>query len=176
MGLIRGAYVTSDDGYLDIDGGPSWIHSAFYEINATAGGNPSVAMMRGPMMQVLLEDRFQLKIHREAREGPVYFLTVARGGPKLHSFTEGSCTPMTSPRPPLQAGQEYCNSLISGRSPASVDVQGATLDEFSRLLLVVFDRPVINKWAGRDDNASVVTLMFGNKTPMAFEACREKNI
>jgi uncharacterized protein (TIGR03435 family) len=41
-----------------------------------------VAMMLGPMMQRLLEDRFHLKIHRETREGPVYFLTVARGGPK----------------------------------------------------------------------------------------------
>ena len=39
--------------------------------------------MRGPMLQTLLEDRFKLKIHHEAREVPAYALTVAKGGPKL---------------------------------------------------------------------------------------------
>lgn len=45
-----------------------------------------MTMMLGPMLQALLEDRFQLKIHRETSEGPVCFLSVARGGPKLHPF------------------------------------------------------------------------------------------
>jgi uncharacterized protein (TIGR03435 family) len=142
MGLIRAAYA---DTFTPINGGPSWVHSAFYEIDATAEGNPSVKMMMGPMMQVLLEDRFQLKIHRQAGEGPVYFLTVAHGGPKLHPFTEGSCTPYsTFPPPPLQPGKEYCERMISGISP-SVVAQGATLDEFSKTLRVVLDRPVIDK-------------------------------
>jgi bla regulator protein blaR1 len=149
LGLIRGAYVPSADGYLPIDGGPSWIHSAFYDINANAAGNPSVATMRGPMMQALLEEHFHLKIHRERREGPLYFLTVARGGPKLHPFTEGSCTPypFTSPAPPLQPGQKYCMVLAgllkNGRWHA--EAQGATLDDFSKQLLLIFDRPVINR-------------------------------
>ncbi len=151
LGLIRSAYVSFADGHLHneftpINGGPSWLRSAFYEINATAEGNPSVAMMMGPMMQVLLEDRFQLKVHRQTSEGPVYFLSVARGGPKLRSFTEGSCTPYsTVPPPPLQPGQEYCRSMVSAMPSAAVDEQGATLDDFSKLLLLVLDRPVINK-------------------------------
>jgi uncharacterized protein (TIGR03435 family) len=44
MGLIRGAYASNP--FTPIDGGPSWIHSAFYEINAKAEGNPGVRMMR----------------------------------------------------------------------------------------------------------------------------------
>ena len=99
----------------------------------------------GPMMQALLEDRFQLKVHHQTSEGPVYILSVARGGPKLHSFTEGSCTPYTSPPPPLQPGQKYCMSLIRGGSPASVEAQGATIDDLCKQLLAVLDRPVINK-------------------------------
>jgi uncharacterized protein (TIGR03435 family) len=142
MGLIRAAYAS--DTITPINGGPSWIHSAFYEINARAEGNPGVAMMRGPMMRALLEKYFRLRIHRQTTEGPVYFLSVARGGPKLNAFTEGSCTPYSSPPPPLQPGQEYCRSLIR-LSPPSVELQGATLDEFSKLLLPVLDRPVINK-------------------------------
>lgn len=81
MGLIRGAYASTP--FTPINGGPSWIHSAFYEINARAEGNPRVRTMRGPMMRVLLEDRFQLKIHHQMTEGPVYFLTVARGGSEV---------------------------------------------------------------------------------------------
>jgi bla regulator protein blaR1 len=143
MGLIRGAYASNP--FTPINGGPSWIHSAFYEINARAEGNPSVRTMRGPMMQVLLEDRFQLKIHHQTTEGPVYILNVARGGAKLHEFTEGTCTPHSYPPSPLQPGQEYCRSNISGLSPASVEAQGATLDDFSTLLLPVLARPVMNK-------------------------------
>jgi uncharacterized protein (TIGR03435 family) len=99
------------------------------------------------MMQKLLEEHFQLKIHHELTEGPVYFLTVPRGGPKLHAFTEGSCTPYTSPPPPLQPGQTYCESLIGllTRQKGQAIAQGTTLDDFSKLLRPVLDRPVINK-------------------------------
>jgi uncharacterized protein (TIGR03435 family) len=142
MGLIRSAFA---DTFTPIDGGPSWIHSAFYEIDAIADGNPSVSTMMGPMMQVLLEDRFHLKIRRQTGEGPVYVLSAARGGPKLHSFTEGTCTPYSSPPPPLQPGRKYCEAIIGGGSPASIEDQGTTLDDFSKLLLGVLDRPVLNK-------------------------------
>jgi bla regulator protein BlaR1 len=151
IGLIRDAYVSFADGHLNneltpINGGPPWLHSAFYEINAKVEGNPSVAMMMGPMLQVLLEERFQLKVHHQTSDSPVYFLTVARGGPKLPLFTGGSCAPRsTFPPPPLPPGQEYCRSQISAKSPASMEVQGGTLDEFSKLLFLVVDRPVINK-------------------------------
>ncbi len=36
-------------------------------------------------LKALLADRFQLKIHREPREMPVYILTVAKGGSKLQT-------------------------------------------------------------------------------------------
>jgi uncharacterized protein (TIGR03435 family) len=151
MGLIRSAYA---DTFTPIDGGPSWIRSAFYDINAIAEGDPSVKKMMGPMMQVLLEDYFKLKIHRKTGEGPVYFLSVARGGAKLHPFAEGSCTPYsTSPPTALPPDQKYCDNLLSSLSPASVEDQGVTLDDFSKQLLAVLDRPVINKTeiAGRFD-------------------------
>jgi uncharacterized protein (TIGR03435 family) len=49
-------------------------------------------MMRGPLMQALLENRFKLKIHRESRDVQVYELTQVRDGPKLKTAREGSCT------------------------------------------------------------------------------------
>ncbi len=151
LNLIGNAYNALADGHLNLNaeptpitGGPPWIHSASYDIKATDEGNPSVPMMLGPMMQRLLEDRFQLKIHRQTSEGPVYFLTVARGGPKLHA-SEGNCTPYYGfPRPPLAPGQKYCETMISGIKP-SVQADNATLDEFSKTLRLVVDRPVIDK-------------------------------
>jgi uncharacterized protein (TIGR03435 family) len=154
LNLIGNAYTTFADGHLNlnsepapINGGPPWVHSASYEVNAKAEGNPSVPMMLGPMMRRLLEDRFHLKIHHQTTKGPVYFLTVARGGPKLHPFTEGSCTPYsTLPRPPLQPGsKEYCERIISGGPPPWMEAKGATLDEFCKTLRMVVDRPVIDK-------------------------------
>lgn len=152
LNLIGNAYNTFADGHLNLNaepapitGGPPWIHTASYDINAKAEGNPSKEMMFGPMMQALLEDRFQLKIHRQTSEGPVYFVTVARGGPKLQPFIEGSCTLYYGfPRPPLAPGQTYCERTISGLKP-SVQADGATLDEFSKMLRMVVGRPVIDK-------------------------------
>ena len=57
----------------------------FYQIHATAIGNPTVEMMRGPMLQALLESRFKLKLRRETKQSAMYALTVAPGGPKLQA-------------------------------------------------------------------------------------------
>ena len=51
--------------------------------------------MRGPMLRAVLEDRFRLKVHWEAREVPVYELTVAKSGAKLRAAKEGDCVPQT---------------------------------------------------------------------------------
>jgi uncharacterized protein (TIGR03435 family) len=74
-----------------VEGGPSWIDSIAYNIEAKAQNGASRALMSGPMLQALLEERFKLKLHRETREVPVYALTVAKGGSKLKPFEEGNC-------------------------------------------------------------------------------------
>jgi uncharacterized protein (TIGR03435 family) len=53
-----------------------------YDIQALAPGSPGDDDLR-MMFQTLLEDRFQLKVHREKRELTAYDLVVAKGGPKL---------------------------------------------------------------------------------------------
>ena len=78
---------------------PAWLRSDRYTIDARAAGPESIAMMRGPMMQALLEDRFKLKIHREDREVPVYELTLAKGRSKLRRAKEGSCIPQDRREP-----------------------------------------------------------------------------
>ncbi len=96
-GLIEKAYGRFANGrrnppwaVVPVEGGPAWIHSDPYLISE---GDPSLELMQGPMLQALLEDRFQLKMHRETREVPVYALTIAKGGSKLQPFKEGTCVP-----------------------------------------------------------------------------------
>ena len=151
LGLIQRAYVRFAGGHsnpvrvLTIVGGPKWIHSEFFAIDANAEGHPSMETMEGPMMQALLEDRFKLKIHRETRQGPVYDLTAAKGVSKLKPFQEGCCAPPPSSRPfpPLPPGQEYCKRVVSPEG--SVDADGSTLADFSGLLSLILDRPVIDR-------------------------------
>src|SRR4051812_26606456 len=57
------------------EGFPDWARSERYMIEAKAEGNPGQFMMAGPMLQALLEDHFQLKVHKEAREGKMYILS-----------------------------------------------------------------------------------------------------
>ena len=63
--------------------GPDWIHSAKFDVEARAPAirNPNVPAM----MQSLLEERFQLKVHHETRALEVFLLTTIDGGSKLHS-------------------------------------------------------------------------------------------
>ena len=62
---------------FQIVGGPERPMSARYQIDAKADGNASRARMF-LMLQSLLEERFQLKTHRETRDLPVYALVAAR--------------------------------------------------------------------------------------------------
>jgi uncharacterized protein (TIGR03435 family) len=133
-----------------VEGGPAWIKSDLYRITAKAENAAALAMMNGPMLQTLLEDRFKLKIRRVTRQVDVYALTVTKGGAKLKPFREGSCTPFDVTRPPVprQPGQPpYCNMLIAGKGPnlGAIDMQPATIDELSQALTRVLGRPVINR-------------------------------
>src|SRR5215475_15900987 len=61
--------------------GPEWIASERYDISAKvpAGVTPNQDKL-AEMMQSLLEERFQMKAHREKRETPVYALITLPGG------------------------------------------------------------------------------------------------
>jgi bla regulator protein blaR1 len=74
-----------------VRGGPSWVDSEKFAIEASASGDVDRATMIGPMLRALLEDRFQLKTHRETEERSMYALTVAKGGLKIKQTTPGDC-------------------------------------------------------------------------------------
>lgn len=149
--LIQMAYVRFADRHFSpfrsvpIEGGPAWVGDDFYEIDAKAEGSHSYGTMYGPMLQTLLEDRFRLRTHRESRQIPVYALTVAKGGPRMPRFKEGSCAPFdliqfmsrfppgTAADPP-PSGEKYCATE-----------QAMTIEELCKLTLRNLDRPVVDR-------------------------------
>ena len=141
--LIQQAYGLSNGrapgSFVTVAGGPPWTRSDLYEIHAKANGTESQAMMNGPLLQALLEDRFKLKVHHEIRKVPVYALTVAEGGLKLEPF-QGSCTPRDFDKPPSKAD---CDT---GRSWGDeLDVKAATLADLCVPLSVFLDRHVVDE-------------------------------
>ena len=75
-----------------IIGMPSWGMTEQFDIDAEAPGDPTVAQ-KSLMLQSLLADRFQLVVHHETRQLPIYAMVLANAG-KLgtqihpHSATE----------------------------------------------------------------------------------------
>jgi uncharacterized protein (TIGR03435 family) len=127
---------------VEISGGPQWLDSERYDIDAKTETGRSQEAMRGPMLQALLADRFQLKVHRESKEVPVYALTVAKGGPKLRVAEPGKCTPRGEPR---QAGLFPCGAFAPSPKKDGSYAYGTTLPEFCANLSVVLDRQVVDK-------------------------------
>jgi uncharacterized protein (TIGR03435 family) len=81
--MVREAYRVK---YFQVSGGPGWIGTDRFHIEAKAAGEPTRDQMLD-MLRALLEERFRLKVRREVREGNVYELVVARSGPKLKAST-----------------------------------------------------------------------------------------
>jgi uncharacterized protein (TIGR03435 family) len=158
--LIRDAYdllangrmphgtISRNSRTVPIEGGPGWINSERYYIDAKAEGPQTQEMMRGPMMRTVLEDRFKLKIRRETRQGPVYELKVAQGGPKLEPVENGSCTPVEDfdfrklapgQKPPL-----ICNGAMVQNGKLAFFAMSIA-DFCQNLTWNALDRPVIDK-------------------------------
>jgi uncharacterized protein (TIGR03435 family) len=93
--LIQNIYLVRD---FQISGGPAWISTQGWDIEATPGASISAVTIeqRTQMLQTLLNDRFQLAVHRETKELPVYDLVVAKGGSKLQPSGDAVCCMMTN--------------------------------------------------------------------------------
>jgi uncharacterized protein (TIGR03435 family) len=153
--LLQNAYSVQA---FQIVGGPDWIESEHYAIEAKAAGNASRADIF-LMLQSLLEDRFQLKIHRATKELPVYALVAAKNGIKLPLPKEGGCVDPApgAPaaweggrmQPPGQGGQPLGPC---GRAGVMLESGGARMNggkilmpEFIRALSMMLGRTVVDR-------------------------------
>jgi uncharacterized protein (TIGR03435 family) len=113
-----------------ISGGPAWMDSDRFDINAKAEGEtaPSKEQLR-QMLQRLLADRFHLQFHREKRQRPAYTLMLAKSGPKLKE-------------------SRAADSSMSLRSGAvqTLELSKATMEQFAaQLSNSGLDNPVVDR-------------------------------
>jgi uncharacterized protein (TIGR03435 family) len=128
-------------GSIRYDGFPEWTRTERFTIEAKAEGSPGQAMMRGPMMQKILEDRFHLKVHRETKEGTVYILSVAKGGPKMQTLQPGGCE-LFDLAGALALPPSACYNEVK-RGPARTWDAWTNMDSLARYLTVLFADPAV---------------------------------
>jgi uncharacterized protein (TIGR03435 family) len=132
--LIQAAYGAfasgphADPKHLRILGTRDWAGSSHYDIAYKAQGNVPMDQVFGPILQAILEDRFQLKVHRETRDLPVYTITVAKGGLKIRASKEGSCIPLDLNHAD-QPSSNFCGRMTARASGTHVtdDAYGMSL-------------------------------------------------
>jgi uncharacterized protein (TIGR03435 family) len=136
--LILNAYGISAMPYL-LAGGPGWIDSARYDVEAkaAAGVIPADASNRvllertRLMLQALLGERFKLAVRRETKDMPVYRLVVGKNGLKLRE-SQRDCS----------ADAKVCHGF-SG-NPTRFSGSGVDMSDLALLLSSYSDRPVID--------------------------------
>jgi uncharacterized protein (TIGR03435 family) len=86
--LMSLAFGVDDD---RISGKPTWLDSERYDVAAKPEGERGLTYEElRPLLQQLLEQRFNLSIHREKKDSRGYALVVAKGGPKLQKSAGNS--------------------------------------------------------------------------------------
>jgi uncharacterized protein (TIGR03435 family) len=127
--------------------GPSWLGGERFDIAAKVPSGER-AHIRA-MLQALLADRFQMKMHREKKELPVYALTVAKGGLKMKELAEGPVQTPGEANVAAQGGPGGVSVNLGGGSSfafADGKLQGKKLamTGFADTLARFMDRPVVD--------------------------------
>jgi uncharacterized protein (TIGR03435 family) len=107
-------------------GGPDWITTDRFDLDAAAGGDRPIEEMRG-MMRTLLEDRFHLAVHRETRQGDGLILVRTRPdrlGPNLRVSTL-DCAVSFSSQPKCREGGITFGDVIEWKA-TGVRMAGVT--------------------------------------------------
>lgn len=147
---------------------PDWLRADPYDIQGKPDidGEPSLRQQQS-MIKKLLADRFQLKLHIEKRELPVYAIRLAKSGPKL--------TPAANPNAqPDQEGNGHGTEQDQTYTSASLDDLVLGMNFF-------LDRPAVNQTGltGRYDFSITYTwdeahVTDPNAPPGIFTAVQEQ--
>ena len=130
--------------------GPDWIARERFDIVATIPeGVPAAKVPE--MLQALLADRFQMKVHHESKEFAVYALMVAKGGFKLK---EAPPVPDTGDKPAgvnvtaVGTGGGVAIDMGGGSSFSignnKLEVRRMTMRSIADVLTRFVDRPVVD--------------------------------
>jgi uncharacterized protein (TIGR03435 family) len=146
--LIVNAY---DVEAYQILGLPAWGKPGeeIYDVIAKAEGeaSPTSNQLR-LMLQTLLADRFQLKLHRETRELPLYYLVTGKNGLKMKEIA-GETQPPAPPQPATKAGRSAAVRPVDSTFGATGAAEGRVIKGgiggLIMLISLYLDHPLIDK-------------------------------
>ncbi len=143
---------------FQVVGGPGWLTSEPYQIEAKTGA-PATREQLSLMLQSLLEDRFQLKTHRDVKELPVFALVSNNGGFRLPPPKDGACVEAAADAAvewaggrmafpgELQPVKPQCGAAVIDLGPRGAHMRGGKMrmPELVRTLSMLLGRIVIDK-------------------------------
>jgi uncharacterized protein (TIGR03435 family) len=127
---------------FQIAGGPKWVDSDRFDIEARAEDPKTGYAQLRLMMQSLLEDRFRLKVHRETRESSVYMLMTTKGGPKMTPSADQATPDATGP-PSSPTDGPPRGSVVMERGMLMTNA--ATMSVLAKMLTPELGRPVLDR-------------------------------
>jgi uncharacterized protein (TIGR03435 family) len=114
-------------------GGPDWIDADRFDVEARVSSGDIPRGQSGPLVRSLLEERFQLRAHRETREHPVYDLVVDRPDRRLG--------------PGLRTSRSDCTVARCGllQAPGSAGGLGVTIPQLADALAPFAGRVIVDR-------------------------------
>ena len=106
-------------------GGPNWIDTDTFHIEAKAAEPIDDDTVFDAMIRNLLAERFHLVMHRETREIRALVLTVSKQGPKLEKADGGEA--------------------VTDGGHGSMTLKNSTIDAFAERLARITEVPVVNQ-------------------------------
>jgi uncharacterized protein (TIGR03435 family) len=128
------------------------VGNRMYDIEATGRIPPGISARAGEdrvrmMLRTLLADRFNMEIHKETKEMPVYVLVVAKGRPKLQKvdIAEKDCPAgPTLQAPGVTPDPEACHTFNGGQG-RGLHGRAVTMADLASTLENYTDRPLLDK-------------------------------
>jgi uncharacterized protein (TIGR03435 family) len=155
--LIRVSYLVEE---IQISGGPGWIESERFAIEAATGPGVTADDARA-MVRAMLADRFKLKTHTEKRDLQGFSLIALRGNTNDRRPSGAECAPLRSPAgipappppPPPPAGGQIlpltagtalskCGTALA---PGWFSARAISFEQFAILLSRTIRRPVVDR-------------------------------
>ncbi len=175
-GFIYVAYRVKQE---QVVGGPAWMDTDFFDMNAEAA-KPSTVDELHVMLQNLLAERFQLKFHHETKEMPVYALTLDKGGAKN-----------LKPNQAKSGGDPWIDQATVKPLHGKWTGKFAPMDFLAWRLSLILDRPVVDETGlkggydfelaftrelplGTNPNGLVNGEPIDTSGPSVFDALREQ--
>lgn len=151
MDLIVMAFRLS---YFQISGEPGWAHTARFDVQAKADSSVDQALTKlsndqawqekQHMLQMLLADRFNLKVHEETRESQAFALTVTKSGPKFEETKPDTPDP-TEAKDHRAQNMPSLYQKGDGRRGYEFIAHGATMKSLADVLEGQFQTPVFDE-------------------------------